>query len=498
MKSEMEMHNNKTVIDVYGSFFIGGTEFAINVRSVQEVVNYPKVVTKVPLAPSFVEGVFNLRGLIIPIVNLKSLLKISDSPASASQKVAIVEHNGVRVGLLLDSTGEVLRVNKQDVDEFEYAEEDVKHIITGAIRLDNGNRLLQLVNPEALVKIENIPHVLDNQKKNAEAHRSQKGKRQKCIAFSCAGVSMAIEISGIHEILRVPEIKPSVFTSPLCEGLITVRGQIIPVINLAAMIAGDKPKKTDLVDHRIIILKIEKNLFGFLVDEVNNINSYYNDDVMPIPLLSPERAEMFLGCIEFQGGTQTILLNHQKILSNKEIVELVQGHSKLYQTQDENESSKKAGQRHVYISFRLDQLFGVPINEVKEIIEQPKELVNAPGLPSYMSGVLNLRGQLITIIDARKFYQLNSQAPATPPKVLIFQSGTEKFGLLVDSVESILTIHEGQKMALPKVFYQKTFDHYQNDIKEALEIPSEGGTKTALMILNIEALSQRLRLEKSA
>ena len=72
--------------EIFGSFFIGTMEVAINVKSIHEVVNIPEKIIQMPLAPEFLIGVFNLRGLIIPIVNLKSLLKFEDSTINPHQK----------------------------------------------------------------------------------------------------------------------------------------------------------------------------------------------------------------------------------------------------------------------------------------------------------------------------------------------------------------------------------------------------------------------------
>ena len=76
----------------YGSFFLGDIELAINVKVIQQVVNYPEKIISMPLSPHFLVGVFNLRSLIIPIVNLKRLLKFDHFQITGLEKIAIVEH----------------------------------------------------------------------------------------------------------------------------------------------------------------------------------------------------------------------------------------------------------------------------------------------------------------------------------------------------------------------------------------------------------------------
>ena len=150
--------------NIYTSFHLDKTEMAIDVKSVQEVVNFPERIIPMPLAPDFLLGVFNLRGMIIPIVNLKALLKYPDVEVNSSQKVAIVEIESAKVGLVFDSTSEILRVPEEHISYFGYVSEKSHKIIRGGIKLDNGDRILQIIDTEALITIENIPQILQQQK----------------------------------------------------------------------------------------------------------------------------------------------------------------------------------------------------------------------------------------------------------------------------------------------------------------------------------------------
>jgi purine-binding chemotaxis protein CheW len=211
--------------EIFGSFYIGTTEVAINVKAIHEVVNLPEKIIKMPLAPNFLLGVFNLRGLIIPIINLKALLKFEDCEVSSTQKIAIVDHEGAKVGLLFDSTSEILRVSQKDISDFSYSSENSHKVISGAIKLDSGNRILQIIDPFALVCIDNIPQIIDQQNKANQGRvhaSSQHENRKKCISFSINEIKMGFEISGIHEIIKVPEIQQSAIQNELCIGMVNL------------------------------------------------------------------------------------------------------------------------------------------------------------------------------------------------------------------------------------------------------------------------------------
>lgn len=492
----------KVAGNIYTSFHIDKTEIAIPVKSVQEVVNLPDRIIPMPLAPAFLLGVFNLRGMIIPIINLKSLLKYSDDTINPSQKVAIVEIEGARVGLVFDSTSEILRVRDEDINEFGFVSENSHKVISGAIKLDGGNRILQILDSPALIKIENVPQILDKQKVgSAHTKNTRLDQRSKCISFYVQNIRMAFEIATIHEIVKVPEIKPSSIQSDIFLGIINLRGRTIPVVSFAKVLKmkTNTEEVKEESDQRIIILKIEKELIGLMVDSVDCINSYYEDEKMTVPLLSKDRISMFQGCLNIPNEGEIFLLDHGHVLSGAEILEVTEGHSKIYQNTEMVNTLKKID-RESYISFRLDHLFGISIKDIKEIINYTDDILNAPGMPAHVLGMLNLRSNLVTIIDTRNLYQMNgagSTERTSDTKVLIFEKDGERFGLVVDSLESILTIDQDKKFKVPSLVTQKIQSQFQNDIKEIVSV-AVGEKESALIILNIESVSGRIRSAKAA
>jgi purine-binding chemotaxis protein CheW len=93
------------------AFFVGNEEYAIDIKRVQEILQ-PQRVTPIPQAPSFVEGMINLRGSIIPVVDLRKRLG-SPSPPSRGPlkpKLLICLLGRRRVGLLVDGVSEIIRV----------------------------------------------------------------------------------------------------------------------------------------------------------------------------------------------------------------------------------------------------------------------------------------------------------------------------------------------------------------------------------------------------
>lgn len=91
------------------SFKIGEEEFGVNILKVQEI-NRMLQITKVPNAPSFVEGVVNLRGKVIPIIDLRSRLNMARIESDNKTRIVVVEIDGKIVGFIVDEVSEVLRI----------------------------------------------------------------------------------------------------------------------------------------------------------------------------------------------------------------------------------------------------------------------------------------------------------------------------------------------------------------------------------------------------
>ncbi len=489
----------KNNYEIYTSFHLGKTEVAIDVQAVQEVVNFPEKIIPMPLSPDFLLGIFNLRGMIIPVVNLKTLLKYPEDSIQNTQKVAIVEIEGARVGLIFDSTSEILRVGESFISEFGYVAENSHKIISGAIKLDDGSRILQILDTKSLLTIENVPQIIEQQQRLLKQKKEIRAdQREKCISFCVHQIKMAIEISKIHEIVKVPELKPSSIQSEIFLGIINLRGRTIPVVSFSRILKVKRDEvPVENSDQRIIILKIEQELIGLLVDTVECISSYYEADVMTVPLLNKERIAMFRGCVNLPEEGETFLISFDHILSSHEILEVTEGHSKMYKNAA-IEGIKKAGLRESYISFKIDHLFGISIKDIKEIINYSDDILNAPGMPYFVKGMLNLRSQLVTIIDTRSLYKMpEREASSESSKILIFEKDNERFGLVVDELESILSIDQDKKFKVPSLLTQKIQGQFQDDIKEIISV-AQGEKEGALIILNVASVSERIKSTKAA
>lgn len=93
------------------TFHVASEEYAVDILHVQEILR-PREMTRVPKAPSFLTGVINLRGQIVPVINLRTRLGMAPSEQTQDSRIVVVNHSGKTVGLIVDAMSEVLRISE--------------------------------------------------------------------------------------------------------------------------------------------------------------------------------------------------------------------------------------------------------------------------------------------------------------------------------------------------------------------------------------------------
>lgn len=97
------------------TFSIGEEEFGVDILKVQEIIRTMEI-TKVPRAQEFVEGVINLRGKVIPIIDLRRRFGFSSKEHDKHTRIIVIEINNMIVGFVVDSVSEVLRIPAATVE----------------------------------------------------------------------------------------------------------------------------------------------------------------------------------------------------------------------------------------------------------------------------------------------------------------------------------------------------------------------------------------------
>ncbi|HDH06267.1 MAG TPA: chemotaxis protein CheW [Nitrospirae bacterium] len=130
------------------SFTLANEEYAVDILNVQEI-NRITEITKVPNAPDHVEGVVNLRGKVIPVINLRKKFGLPEKGAGDTTRIIIMDIQGVTNGLVVDSVSEVLRIPSGIVEPPPVTANMSSKFIKGIAKLEN--RLIILIDIDKMM-----------------------------------------------------------------------------------------------------------------------------------------------------------------------------------------------------------------------------------------------------------------------------------------------------------------------------------------------------------
>lgn len=488
-------------MQVLGTFFLAGQEFALPAANVREVVGMPERITTIPLSPRCLEGIFTLRGAAIPLLNLGRIFDADAPGATATQRVAIIDVDDIQVGLVFDATGEVLRVRPEQRAALRWPGEDAG-VVAGAITLADGARVVQLLDAEALVKIDNVPQVRAHASVARDAWRMRflrQAQGRKCISFTVGGLRFALAMEAIQEIMRVPQLQPSVMLGRLCKGWLNLRGVPVGVVDFGALL-GCGQSLSDRDDARVLVVRVGDEQLGLLVDAVDDIRPYFDTDILPIPLLGTARGAMYRGCLPNAELGDSLFLAHESLFSDTEIGEICAGHRRLY-AQEAGAAcaaAKKVGARRVYLAFSLDTGWAADIGSVREIVDFDGTVTRPPGMPGCVHGMMQVRQQMVCVIDLRVLYGMAPSDDTAGRRILVLEHEGERFGLIVDRVDTILSLSDSQRRPSPQLLRANGPQDMRQDSAEVLEVPGVDGRDDVLTLFDKDKFLVTLREQLGA
>ncbi|KAB2954377.1 chemotaxis protein CheW [Heliorestis acidaminivorans] len=136
------------------AFTLDGEEYAINIHYVQEI-NRLLNITRVPKAPFYVEGVINLRGNVVPVIDLRKRFSLSPRETTDRTRIIIVKVKDITVGIIVDGVSEVIGLANGNIEPPPGLQGSLEQeFIYGVGKIDE--RLLILINIEKVLAIESV------------------------------------------------------------------------------------------------------------------------------------------------------------------------------------------------------------------------------------------------------------------------------------------------------------------------------------------------------
>jgi purine-binding chemotaxis protein CheW len=150
-QQSMEADDNLDDDEQVVIFRLDKEEFGAPIASVQEIVRVPDELVRVPKAPSFVEGVINLRGTVLPVIDLRLRLGLNQVARSDRQRIMVFLISGVRTGFIVDQVAEVLKIPKASIESAPQLSPEQSLLLSRMANLEKQKRMVQLIDPPHLM-----------------------------------------------------------------------------------------------------------------------------------------------------------------------------------------------------------------------------------------------------------------------------------------------------------------------------------------------------------
>jgi purine-binding chemotaxis protein CheW len=311
------------------SFIADNQEYAIHIEDVKEIVQIPESITTVPQVDLHVLGMMNLRGELLPLIDLRTLFHLSNKQPDEKSRVIVISNNAQIIGLVVDSVSEVLRVTKDDVEDLipAMAREAELSDITDICRLDSGRRLVSVLSVDRLFDIDSVQETLqeisedntvEDELNNVEENSNEELEDEnQVVVFRLDEEEFAAPIISIQEIVRIPDELIRVPRSPnYLEGVINLRGTVLPVIDLRVRLGIPAAERSER--QRIIVFLIHGARTGFIVDQVSEVLKLPHDCIERSPKIADADRRLFSGMAKVDGNKRMIQMLIPEALINQD------------------------------------------------------------------------------------------------------------------------------------------------------------------------------------
>jgi purine-binding chemotaxis protein CheW len=443
------------------TFLVNDELFGVPMSSVREIIRMPSVV-HVPLSPPSLEGLANLRGRVLPIIDLRVAFKLDRAEHSESTRVIITDC-GTLVGFTVDRVASVISVERERIEDATRIESTIDTtLITGIVK-PNGSGNTQMVVLLDLTRVLGQEFSALTAARAADRAMQTDGSRARdgsseaaaaelqLVSFQVAEQEYAFPIQRVQEIVQVPSgfcQIPNAGTHVL--GVMTLRDRLLPIVSLREMF---RLPKAALEEHnRIVVLTLDEadnensSMVGIVMDRVKEVLRLPAASVGPLPglLARDQRIREVDSICRLDNGKRLVsVLSVERMFEHEALAEAVAINDENGTTTQERGRGAVVGadDEEQMVVFKLGhEEYGVPISEVQEILRVAEQFTQVPKSASFIEGLVSLRGTVLPVVDLRRRFGLPSRERDERQRVMVFSVDGVRTGVIVDAVSEVLKV----------------------------------------------------------
>jgi purine-binding chemotaxis protein CheW len=443
----------------YVTFRIDDATWGVPLAEVQEITRMPDVV-RVPRSPRSLAGLANLRGTVLPVADLRKLMRFADVPPSEEARVVVLDR-GFPIGFKVDGMASLVSVEASRIEPPDQVGSGIDPaLLRGMFHDTGGAGTTRILDSDALLRRDfgqrRAAAGAPARRQGPDAAPAAEPKAAAAnalvvVSFLLGRQEYAFPLAWVREILPLPD---SVSAVPRAEtavlGVTTIRDQLVPLLSLHALLGFPVPDRSD-ERPRVIVLSYGRTAVGLVADRTRDILRIDPSLVDPVPAMLTRgegTAELQAIC-RLDGGRRLVsVLSPDRLFRHDIVTNVVAEGERAREAEmaDDMEAGmaddrQAATDEQPFIVFRLDrEEYAVPIAAIDEVTRRPDALTRVPKAPEFIEGVMNLRGAVIPVVDQRRRFDLPAAESTDRQRVIVITFDGMRAGFLVDSASELLKI----------------------------------------------------------
>jgi len=406
---------------------VGEVFYGLETQYIDQILRSPSL-TPLVLAPKEIRGLCSVNGSISPVLDLNYLLDLGfvDTKAQHSRLLTLIglEKNA---GLLVDFVENTKVIDAADIEYIDNPEDAIVAIYKYDDEIVQIIDIALLFGDTSLAKVDAI--VVKNGSKNDAASREKVEAQERFLIFKMEEELYSISIESLQEVLIMPESFTELAgSSDDILGMLSLRGDLLLVSDLRSYYGFNPVIKES---NRILLVNDKGSRIGLVVDEIVTISDFNVSDIDEMPE-------------NFQDNKLSgVIHNENQLISmvgQNVIHELISENERFLQEKSvDSDDKKEIDIAMEVVVFKMgEEEYAIDIERVSEIIDMAP-LTKIADAPPELSGVINIRGQVINVGSLYRRLGLD-ESSADINNILICENGVNRQGFCVDKVSDVLGV----------------------------------------------------------
>lgn len=422
----------------YITFRVDTELFGVHIDVVQQIIS-PPTIAHIPRTPEYFLGILNLRGDMISAIDLRILFQLPKISPNSDQRIAIMDFHNSRLGVLVDIIEGVVNVDLGQVRPIPpLLDPKMTEYLIGSFQVNEQTTML-LLDQELLIdpkdfECQEISHQDRTSTDSGDLIAIE--NELVLLGFELLGEQYVLEVKDVDEIIQLPSITQVPRASHIIEGVFNLRNEIIPIIRLTRRLGLPDTEITK--DANVLVVNLAGVKLGIIVGTIQEVLRIRESEIKPLPNnVTGELAEHLEGIIQNESnGQHTIqsVLLLDRLFSAEELQRIADFQAKEMQAFHVEENGEEI---LLLLRFKIaGDLYALRVLQVHQIINL-LDALPVPQAPSYVQGIINVRGEIITVLDIPRLLNSPNPLDTKQAKIIIVETKERKVGFLVEEIVGI-------------------------------------------------------------